>query len=391
MDILDNYLDTMFSHYPLTPKTLEAKRELRAMMEDAYNGALAAGRSQNEAIGQAIAEFGNLDEVAPLLGLTQPPSQFGPVPYPGGAQHESVGQQSPQPAYAEPSAASDREHPGEQPPRAASTPRPSPVLTVSVAQAKNYADTMRRTRWLLGAGVAIIVLGAMPLVALTTASQSPYFPLPENIGTAIGFVVLLPMVALGVGLLVWRGQQLSAFRAIIDHKAVVPLSVQEWAEGLRAANASSHAVALVTAVAVWVLSALPIIVAGIYTDPMTQDRADPLIGAGLAATMTLVAVGLLVYLPAAWARSASSVLIAGSPEALRQTRDQGEWGENRYPASIRAIFAGYWPIVVAIYLAWSFIGDAWGTSWIMWPVSAVAFGAFAAVAGAVYRPTSSHR
>lgn len=391
MDILDNYLDTMFSHYPLTPRTLEAKRELRAMMEDAYNGALAAGRSQNEAIGQAIAEFGNLDEVAPLLGLTQPPSQFGQDPYSGGAQYEGTNQQSPQPAYAEASAASGREYPGAEPPRAAFTPRPSPMPTVTMAQAKNYADTMRRTRWLLGAGVAIIVLGAMPLIALTTASQSPYFPLSENIGTAIGFVVLLPMVALGVGLLVWRGQQLSPFRAIIDHKAVVPPPVQQWAESLRATNASSHAVALVTAIAVWVLSALPIMVAGIYTDPMTQDQADPLIGAGLAATMTLVAVGLLVYLPAAWARSASSVLIAGSPEALAQTQDEGEWGENRYPAGIRAIFAGYWPIMVAIYLAWSFIGDAWGTSWIIWPVAGVTYGAFAAIASAIYPPVRTGR
>jgi hypothetical protein len=77
MNILDNYLDTMFSRYPLTPETQEAKCELRAMMEDSYNGAIAAGRSQNEAIGQAIAEFGNIEEVAPTLGLAKTEPVFG--------------------------------------------------------------------------------------------------------------------------------------------------------------------------------------------------------------------------------------------------------------------------------------------------------------------------
>lgn len=61
----------MFAPYPPTPQVLEAKAELRSMMEDAYTGARAAGRSRNEALGQAISEFGNLQEVAPLLGLHQ--------------------------------------------------------------------------------------------------------------------------------------------------------------------------------------------------------------------------------------------------------------------------------------------------------------------------------
>ncbi|MBF4695552.1 helix-turn-helix transcriptional regulator [Fusibacter sp. Q10-2] len=37
--------------------------------------------------------------------------------------------------------------------------------------------------------------------------------------------------------------------------------------------------------------------------------------------------------------------------------------------------AVYWPIIVAIYLAWSFWTMDWGTTWIVWPVSAVLFAA----------------
>ena len=63
MDVINAYLETMFLPYPQTPRLLEAKEDLRGMMEDAYNEAISAGRSNNEAVGKVIAEFGNIEEL----------------------------------------------------------------------------------------------------------------------------------------------------------------------------------------------------------------------------------------------------------------------------------------------------------------------------------------
>ena len=131
MDIIDNYLDTMFASYPLTPRTVEAKSELRAMMEDIYNGAIAAGQSRNEAVGQALAEFGNMEEVAALLGD------------PSGAPIEIAAQ-------------FDRNRPA-----------------VSMAQARNFAAVSEKTRWLLGwAGLSRFSSSHPPLWC-RSASQLP--------------------------------------------------------------------------------------------------------------------------------------------------------------------------------------------------------------------------
>ena len=65
MDTIDNFLDAMFAPYPATPRLLEAKAELRTMMEDAYSDAISRGRTHNEAVGQVITDFGNLEELAP--------------------------------------------------------------------------------------------------------------------------------------------------------------------------------------------------------------------------------------------------------------------------------------------------------------------------------------
>ena len=69
MDTIDTFLTAMFAPYPSTPRLLEAKGELRSMMEDAYADAIAQGRTHNEAVGQVITDFGNLEELAPILGI----------------------------------------------------------------------------------------------------------------------------------------------------------------------------------------------------------------------------------------------------------------------------------------------------------------------------------
>ena len=272
MDIIDNYLDTMFASYPLTPRTVEAKSELRAMMEDIYNGAIAAGQSRNEAVGQALAEFGNMEEVAAVLGD------------PSGAPIEIAAQ-------------FDRNRPA-----------------VSMAQARNFAAVSEKTRWLLGWAVAIFVLAPAPLVSLSIATSDPNLPVSKALASTIGIVILLPLVAIGVGLLVWRNQKLEPFNLI---------------------------------------------------------------------TLVMVAIGLLVFLPANWANSVANRL---SKEGMAEAReDTSDWEMGAYPTWVRAFMAGYWPIMVTIYLTWSFIGDAWGTSWILWPIAGVAFAAISAILYAVYR------
>jgi len=48
---------------------------------------------------------------------------------------------------------------------------------------------------------------------------------------------------------------------------------------------------------------------------------------------------------------------------------------NKGERLIGTIAAVYWPTAVAIYLTWNFTTGAWATSWIMWPIAGVLFGA----------------
>lgn len=71
MEAIKNYLEKMFANMPNTDSVKRAKDELLQMMEDKYNELIAEGKNENEAVGTVITEFGNLDELAEALGVTE--------------------------------------------------------------------------------------------------------------------------------------------------------------------------------------------------------------------------------------------------------------------------------------------------------------------------------
>ena len=71
MNAIRNYLDNMFRNLPNTEEVRRAKSELLQMMEDKYEELIAEGKTENEAVGIVISEFGNLDELADSLGISE--------------------------------------------------------------------------------------------------------------------------------------------------------------------------------------------------------------------------------------------------------------------------------------------------------------------------------
>ena len=70
MNTIRSYLESMFAKLPNTPDVIKAKCELGQMMEDKYTGLVNEGKSENEAVAQVISEFGNLDELGDVLGIS---------------------------------------------------------------------------------------------------------------------------------------------------------------------------------------------------------------------------------------------------------------------------------------------------------------------------------
>jgi uncharacterized membrane protein len=71
MDTIRNYLDNLFASLQKTAKVNELKNNILSNMEDKYNELKRQGKTENEAIGIVISEFGNIDELISELGISK--------------------------------------------------------------------------------------------------------------------------------------------------------------------------------------------------------------------------------------------------------------------------------------------------------------------------------
>ncbi|MFA5605649.1 MAG: permease prefix domain 1-containing protein [Leucobacter sp.] len=347
MNVITAYLDTMFSAYPATPRMLEAKAELRTMMEDAYTNLIAAGRSENEAVGQVIRDFGNIAEVAPVLGIT---SEIAPQPAP---------------AVGEVSTAEGTE------PASPGVPRAPQHPAITMEEARGYADAQHRIRFRVSVAVALFVLSPILLIVLPAAAEAGAVPFASGAATAIGLLVVLVMVAIGVVMILSTTREMAPYARVSEGRFSPDPEVSQWAEQLAQEHERGRIRALQVSVVLWVLSPAPLLAFALLLEGSERQGLWSVVGVALV--LILVAAGLAIFLPAAWARSVAD-RIGGSSSTRSPANDER--------SIVSVIAAIYWPLLTAIYLAWSFIGNAWGISWVVWPIGAVLFGAIAAGASA---------
>ncbi len=361
MDILDAYLDTMFSSYPTTPRLTEAKAELRAMMEDAFTAALDAGKSRNEAIGEVIAQFGNLDELAPVLGISTE------IRGDDGASAASAAASPDEAAAWSTTNASEWEH--EQ----VRTPALPPV---SLDEAESYAEARRRTQPTLAAACAALVASPCCLVALASDATDPGPWGTSPILTLVGLLVLLVVAAFACAALVARNRTLAPSRRLTAGTFTPTPEVDAWAETLRESHEPLRTRTLAASVALWVLAVVPTITAGILSD---EDGPWPAWSAqfGVALTLVIAAIGVYIHLRGSWANRTAAVLSGRVHHRHSSGRDRAD-GSDRALGLASVVASIYWPLLTAAFLLWGFGWNGWDRAWILWPVGAVLFGAISA-------------
>lgn len=78
MNPIESYLDNIFLGLPKTAEVAQARRRIQESMEEKYDTLRSQGRSESEALGTVVAEFGSVSELLGELG--QPIEDAAPAP-----------------------------------------------------------------------------------------------------------------------------------------------------------------------------------------------------------------------------------------------------------------------------------------------------------------------
>ena len=315
MQAIRNYLETMFMNLPNTPEVLRAKEELWQMMEDKYTELKNEGKSENEAVGTVISEFGNLDELAEELGI----HQFMELP-------EAVAEQ--------------------------------PRRTITMEDTKQFLHDKARQAFQVAFGVLLCIVSPVGIIVSEAVHTNELF----------GLMALFLCIAVAVGMFVFSGISIKKWDFLKQEPCALDFETTNYVHEKKEYNRGIFALFLVIGIGLCILSVIPVIIFG---EINLHLQAVDLESMGAAFLLLFVAIGvfLIVY----------GSMIYGSFDELLKVNDVRTVGGNYVPEqkeqymtpAMTTIMEVYWPTITCVYLIWSFLTFEWWITWIIWPVAAI--------------------
>lgn len=311
METIRNYLETMFQKLPNTPEVKKAKYELGQMMEDKYTELKNEGKSENEAIGIVISEFGNLDELALDLGIS--------------------GYMNPNNNMA--------------------------GLQVSLSEVKDYLKDKIRSGYMVGLGVLLCICSPCGVI------------LVDYIGwfNFIGLLCLFVFIALAVGLFVFSGAMMGKWDYLQKQSCSIDFATAEYVHGQRENYRMTNAMMNTVGVMFCLLCFVPLVV----MDEI--GMGDFFEGLGVVILLLLVGIGVYFFIAAAYRNSAyDNVLKLNEAGTMGASFVTSQKEVSRYTnKAVAGIMSVYWPTVTCIYIGWSFLSGDWHITWIIWVIASL--------------------
>lgn len=243
---------------------------------------------------------------------------------------------------------------------------PSAKRKVSIEEANEYLRVNAKTRPYMMIATFLCTISPICLILLSTASEIAKWGISGGVAAGVGLTVLFLFVISAVAMYVACGIKLKPFEYLENEPFETEYGVSGLVKEKKKALASGYIVANIIGISLCIISPLPLIVTALVTEN---------------AFAVSVTVGILLLLVAI---GVAFLLSVGIPQgAYERLLKEGEYSDAAKDKKLKSEVFGsvYWPIVIALYLGYSFISGDWGRSWIIWPVAGIVFGAIEAILG----------
>lgn len=313
METIRNYLETMFAKLPNTFEVQKAKKELWQIMEDKYLALIKDGKTENEAVGIVISEFGNLDELAEELGIRDFMLQ-------GGYGADST------------------------------------FRSVTLSEVKDYLHDRTRAAYAVALGVFLCIISCSGFM-----THSRNFRVQGVFAMCFMFL----SIAVAVGLFMYANFSMGKWKFLKEQACSVDFATAEYVHNRREGFRVTHAMMITIGVILCILSVLPTIV----IDGLLRWGR---IGYGVILMFVFVGIGVFLFVVAGNVNAGFSVILSlNKRESMGGAFVPSQKQVQYKNEAIAGIMSVYWPTVTCIYLCWSFLSFDWHKTWIVWVLAAL--------------------
>lgn len=321
MDTIKNYLENLFCNVGVNEEVLRLKQDLYNNMEEKYMELKREGHSENEAIGMVISNFGNIDELLKELGVEKPAAKKGR--FLSQTEVEDL-----------------------------------------VYNQKRWSKFIGIGVFLILAAVAVLILSGVVLEKVELFNIRSMSVNINELSSALPLIPFFILLAAGIGTLIISGLMLEKYEFIEKEEVEISTSTRNWVEKRKESYQLSYVILIVAGVMLCVLSPMVLITIATFTG------TD--LGGAIGVASLLIMIGIAVYL---------FVVSGMEMETYQRLLKVGEFSPERKKENkvVSIVAAIVWPLTVVAFLAWSFLGNDWHISWILFPIVGILFGAFAGV------------
>ncbi len=243
------------------------------------------------------------------------------------------------------------------------------IRLISLADAADYLSLRERASVQIASGTFLCILAFMPLLLLGAAAEQ--FQLSEALAALIGLASLFLLAAIAVVIFMRCGFHSAPYRFIELGEFRAENDVNDMVRARKMQFRSTYLRGNLIGVCLCILSPLALF-SGILSE---SDFTQVLL---LCVTLLLAGMGVVSFILVG-VRWASMERLLREGDFAPRTKSGTRMRRERFDEQLSY---AYWLLATTIYLAWSFLTNDWGRTWIVWPVAGVLFGAIRILVGA---------
>ncbi len=284
MDTIRSYLDNLFAGLPRTERVRQLRIELLSNMEEHYRELKAQGKTENEAVGIVISQFGNIDELLTELNIQREDNAL-------------------------------------------------PEAEDSLIDA--YLEASRKAARNASLGVFLCILGPALLILFNTLFENGVWVISGD-GSTLALIPMFLSIVSGVGSLIYGGTRLEPYKTLETEMLIAPASRARLQTAYEAQR-DSHVKSTIAGVCLCVISPVPLFA----LSALQHDIQDY----GVPALLLVVACGVYILIRSSFPRSSYEKLLKiedYTPAKTRENKVVGAVASVVWPLAVALfLFLGF--------------------------------------------------
>ncbi|MBQ4411060.1 MAG: helix-turn-helix transcriptional regulator [Firmicutes bacterium] len=229
------------------------------------------------------------------------------------------------------------------------------TVRVSMETARAYIEAKTAAAPKIAFGVLLCIFSPIMLILLGGLQEYGKIAVSENLAGGLGLIILMAMVVCAVCIFILAGSKLRKFEFIEKAPLDTEYGVTGLCREMIERQENSYTRSMVAGVGLCVASSIPL-----FAAMMMENEFYCVMG--VCFILLMVGIGVVFIVNANVVRDSYLALL-----------EEGDYTREEKAVDHR-ISGIYWGIVVAGYLAVSFLTMRWEITWVVWPVAGILYG-----------------